>query len=30
MKQLMELGFYCSLIDDKLQVRGELDEICVT
>ena len=27
MKQLMELGFYCSLIDDKEQVGGVLDEI---
>ena len=30
MNQLMELGFYCSLIDDKEQVGGVLDEICTT
>ena len=30
MKQLMELGFYSSLMDDKEQVGGVLDEICAT
>ena len=29
-KQLMGLGFYCSLIDEKEQIGGVLDEICAT
>ncbi|MCW6681293.1 VRR-NUC domain-containing protein [Aerococcaceae bacterium NML160702] len=30
MNQLMTLGFSCSLMDEKEQVGGVLDEICAT
>ncbi|MBU0278728.1 MULTISPECIES: VRR-NUC domain-containing protein [unclassified Gemella] len=30
MKQLMELGFYCSLMDEIEQAGGVIDEICAT